>query len=34
MTAHKAHYPSITGPGVNPLWVARMFDVMDGRAER
>ena len=34
MTAHKAHYPAITGPGVNVGWVSRMFDVMDGRAER
>jgi cyclase len=34
MTAHKAHYATITGPGVNPLWVARMFEVMDGRADR
>jgi glyoxylase-like metal-dependent hydrolase (beta-lactamase superfamily II) len=33
MSAHKAHYQSITGPGVNPAWVARMFDVMDGRAD-
>jgi len=34
MTAHKSHYATITGPGVNPLWVARMFEVMDGRADR
>jgi cyclase len=34
MTAHKAHYPAITAPGVNSAWVARMFEVMDGRAER
>ena len=33
MSAHKAHYASIAGPGVNPSWVARMFEVMDGRAE-
>ena len=34
MMAHKAHYPSITGPGLNPQHVARMFDVMEGRAEQ
>jgi glyoxylase-like metal-dependent hydrolase (beta-lactamase superfamily II) len=34
MSAHKAHYASIAGPGVNAAWVARMFDVMDGRADR
>ena len=34
MTAHKAHYPAITAPGVNAAWVARMFEVMEGRAER
>ena len=34
LTAHKAHYPAITAPGVNLAWVSRMFDVMDGRAER
>ena len=34
MTAHKAHYPAITAPGVNPAWVARMFEVMEGRADR
>jgi cyclase len=34
MTAHKAHYPAITGPGVNPPWVARMFEVMEGHADR
>ena len=34
MTAHKSHYPAIAGPGVNPPWVARMFEVMEGRADR
>jgi cyclase len=34
MTGHKGHYSSITAPGVNPAWVARMFDVMDGRADQ
>ena len=32
MTAHKAHYPAITAPGVNLAWVSRMFEVMEGRA--
>ena len=34
MTAHKAHYPAITVAGVNAGWVARMYEVMDGRADR
>jgi cyclase len=34
MTAHKAHYPAITAPGVNAAWVSRMFEVMAGRAEQ
>jgi cyclase len=34
MTAHKAHYPTINGPGVNVPAVSRMFEVMDGRADR
>ena len=34
LTAHQAHYPAITAPGVNPAWVSRMFEVMEGRAER
>jgi glyoxylase-like metal-dependent hydrolase (beta-lactamase superfamily II) len=33
MTAHKAHYSSINGPGINPAYMARIYDVMDGRAE-
>jgi glyoxylase-like metal-dependent hydrolase (beta-lactamase superfamily II) len=33
MTAHRAHFPAITTPGVNPAWVARMFEVMEHRAE-
>jgi len=32
MTAHRAHYPGITAPGVNAGWVVRMFEVMDGTA--
>jgi cyclase len=34
MTAHKVHYPAITGPGVNPAWVARLYEVIEGRADR
>ena len=34
MTAHKTHYPAITTPGVNLAWVSRMFEVMEGRADR
>ncbi len=34
MTAHKAHYPAITGPGVNLPAVSRMYEVMDGRTDR
>lgn len=34
MTAHKAHYPGINGPGINPLIMARMYEVMEGRADR
>ena len=34
MSAHKAHYPAITGPGINLAWVSRMFEVMDGRADQ
>jgi cyclase len=34
MTAHKAHYPAIQRPGIPAPMVARMFEVMEGRAER
>ena len=34
MTAHKAHYPAITAPGINLPAVSRMFEVMEGRADR
>jgi glyoxylase-like metal-dependent hydrolase (beta-lactamase superfamily II) len=34
MTAHKAHYPTITSAGVNPVAVARMYEVMENRADR
>jgi glyoxylase-like metal-dependent hydrolase (beta-lactamase superfamily II) len=29
MTAHKADFPTIQGPGVNVQWVARIYEVMD-----
>jgi cyclase len=31
MTAHKGHYATINGPGINPLFVARMYEVMEER---
>jgi glyoxylase-like metal-dependent hydrolase (beta-lactamase superfamily II) len=34
MTAHKNHYPNITAPGVPAIGVARMYEVMEGRAEQ
>jgi cyclase len=34
MTAHKAHYPTISGPGVNPVAVTRMYEVIERRADR
>jgi cyclase len=34
MTAHNAHYPAITAPGVNLPAVSRMFEVIEGRADR
>jgi len=34
MTAHKTRYPSINGPGINPPAMARLYEVMEGRAER
>jgi len=34
MTKHKDHYPIITAAGVAPIGVSRMYDVMDGRADR
>jgi glyoxylase-like metal-dependent hydrolase (beta-lactamase superfamily II) len=34
MTRHKDHYPNLTAPGVAPIGVIRMYDVMDGRADR
>jgi glyoxylase-like metal-dependent hydrolase (beta-lactamase superfamily II) len=34
MTSHKDHFPNITAPGVSPFAVARMYAVMEGRADR
>ena len=34
MTAHKAHYATIPGPGIAPSTVARIYEVMEGRADR
>jgi len=33
MSAHKAHYASIQAPGVNPAYVARIYAVIEKRAE-
>jgi cyclase len=33
LTAHKPHYPAITGPGVNPVAVSRIYQVIEKRAE-
>lgn len=33
LTAHTAHYPTITGPGVNPSTVARIYAVIEHRAD-
>jgi cyclase len=33
MTAHKVHYRSITAPGINPASMARIYEVMEGRAD-
>lgn len=33
MSAHKAHYPAINGPGVPLVAVTRMYAVMEGRAD-
>ena len=34
MTAHTPHYPTINGPGVNAAAVARMYEVMEHRADQ
>lgn len=33
MSAHKAHYSSITQPGINPAAMARIYEVIEKRAE-
>ncbi len=33
LTAHKAHFATITGPGVNAAAVARIYAVIEGRAD-
>jgi glyoxylase-like metal-dependent hydrolase (beta-lactamase superfamily II) len=33
LTAHKGHYPAIAGPGVNPAYMARIYEVLEKRAE-
>lgn len=33
LTAHKVHYPAIAGPGVNPAYMARIYEVLEKRAE-
>ena len=33
LTAHKAHFPTIAGPGVNPAYMARIYDVIERRAQ-
>jgi cyclase len=34
MTAHKTHYPTITGPGVNVPAVSRLYEVIERRADQ
>jgi hypothetical protein len=33
MTAHEQRYPTIQGPGIAVSTVARLYDVMERRAE-
>ena len=33
LSAHKSHYPTINGPGVNPAAMARIYEVIERRAE-
>ena len=33
MTAHQAHYPAISSPGINPAAMARIYEVIEGRAD-
>ena len=34
MTAHNAHYPAIQAPGIPLPMISRIYEVMEGRAER
>jgi len=34
MTAHKTHFPTIAGPGVNVPAVSRLYDVIERRADQ
>src|SRR5207247_1359796 len=34
LTSHKPHFPSIGGPGVNPVAVSRMYEVIEHRADQ
>jgi len=34
MTAHKEHYPAIAGPGIAVSTVSRLYEVIEGRADR
>ncbi|HZP48725.1 MAG TPA: MBL fold metallo-hydrolase [Vicinamibacterales bacterium] len=33
LTSHKVHYPGIAGPGVNPAYMARVYEVIEKRAQ-
>jgi len=33
LTSHKARYPTITGAGVNPAYMARIYEVIEKRAQ-
>jgi hypothetical protein len=33
LTARKAHDPAINGPGVDPVAVSRIYEVIEKRAE-
>ena len=33
LTSHKVHYPAIAGAGVNPAYMARIYEVIENRAQ-
>lgn len=33
LTSHKGHYPVISGPGVNPAYMARIYEVIENKAQ-